>query len=188
MKKETLNKIISSATILFGEKGYSATSISDISKKAGISKGILYYYVKNKDELYMTCLEDCAKKLYDFLNVKYSSTENLYEYASLREKFCSKYPQYEKILFYLMSEKPNSLSQRIHELKKPMFELDYSACSKYFEDVSLGKNVSIHDALSFLTVIQQALPSIIETDNPLPISTQISRMMNIYLNGLKQDL
>ncbi|MGE6261162.1 TetR/AcrR family transcriptional regulator [Heyndrickxia sporothermodurans] len=44
-------KIRASAMELFIKQGYYATSISDVAKKAGISKGLLYNYYKGKEEL-----------------------------------------------------------------------------------------------------------------------------------------
>ncbi|MCR8643228.1 TetR/AcrR family transcriptional regulator [Paenibacillus sp. N1-5-1-14] len=41
------------AKILFSHKGYAATSIDDISKAAGYSKGHIYYFYKNKEALFV---------------------------------------------------------------------------------------------------------------------------------------
>lgn len=190
MKKseKTLQKIIHTATILFGEHGYSATSIGDISKNAEISRGILYYYVKNKDELYIKCLEECANNLYDYLSLQYEKVTDLYEFVTLRDKFIKEYPMYNKILFYLMAEKPDNLSTRIKELKAPLFAIDKEACAKFFDGITLGLNLTLDDALSFLWIIQQAIPSMLVTPHEMPIGEQLSRIMRIYLNGLTQDL
>ena len=44
-------KIRAAAMELFINQGYYATSISNVAKKAGISKGLLYNYYKGKEEL-----------------------------------------------------------------------------------------------------------------------------------------
>ncbi len=189
MKKseKTLQKIIHTATILFGENGYSATSIGDISKQAEISRGILYYYVKNKDELYIKCLEECASKLLTYLSLEYKKVSDLYEFATLRDKFIQEYPEYNKILFYFMAEKPDHLSTRIREMKEPLFSLDKEACEKFFDGVTLGQDITLDDALRFLWIIQQAIPSMLVTPHEMPIGDELSRIMRIYLNGLTQD-
>jgi len=43
--------ILNSALEIFAENGYHASSIQMISKKAGISKGLMYSYFKNKEDL-----------------------------------------------------------------------------------------------------------------------------------------
>lgn len=45
------NKIISTASELFTEKGVERTSLAEIAKKANISKGTLYYHFSSKNEL-----------------------------------------------------------------------------------------------------------------------------------------
>lgn len=42
---------------LFISKGYHATSVSDVAKKAGISKGLLYNYYKGKEDLLAQMVE-----------------------------------------------------------------------------------------------------------------------------------
>lgn len=49
--------ILKSAMESFIKQGYHATSISDIAKEAGISKGLLYNYFKGKEELLATMVE-----------------------------------------------------------------------------------------------------------------------------------
>ncbi len=45
-----------SASTLFNTKGYKATSISDITSMAGITKGAIYKHFKDKSELEKECL------------------------------------------------------------------------------------------------------------------------------------
>jgi AcrR family transcriptional regulator len=45
-------RIIETASRLFFQKGYSATSISDITRELGVTKGALYHHFKNKDDIY----------------------------------------------------------------------------------------------------------------------------------------
>ena len=49
--EQTRKLILNSASILFNTKGYKATSISDITSKAGITKGAIYKHFKDKSEL-----------------------------------------------------------------------------------------------------------------------------------------
>ena len=56
--RENIERI---ALELFALKGYHATSISQIAEKAGISKGLLYNYYKNKEQL----LNSVVMKVFD---------------------------------------------------------------------------------------------------------------------------
>ena len=61
--EKTRKKIVMSASILFNTKGYKATSISDITTSAGITKGAIYKHFKDKSELEKVCLSDMTGKL-----------------------------------------------------------------------------------------------------------------------------
>lgn len=53
--------ILDSAVALFTSKGFQATRMEDVAKKAGISKGLTYFYYKNKEDLFMAL----TKKAFD---------------------------------------------------------------------------------------------------------------------------
>lgn len=64
MKREEKNlqsrqKIMDAAWKEFGEKSYAEASLNTICKEGDISKGIIYHYFKDKDELYSP---DCWSK------------------------------------------------------------------------------------------------------------------------------
>ncbi|HCM28533.1 MAG: hypothetical protein A2Z99_18025 [Treponema sp. GWB1_62_6] len=50
-------KLLATALAQFAEKGFSATSVNDIARGAGISIGALYSYFPSKDDLYLTVVE-----------------------------------------------------------------------------------------------------------------------------------
>jgi len=51
MREMSIRKIFDASLELFAGKGYEATSISQIAKKAGISKGLIYNYFDSKLDL-----------------------------------------------------------------------------------------------------------------------------------------
>ncbi len=61
----TKDKLFAEATRLFREKGYVATSMSDIASAVGIQKASIYYYVKSKQELLVEIARACMNMLID---------------------------------------------------------------------------------------------------------------------------
>ncbi len=57
IREASKEKIRVAAMELFMKQGYYATSIMDIAKQAGISKGLLYNYYKGKEELLSEMVE-----------------------------------------------------------------------------------------------------------------------------------
>jgi AcrR family transcriptional regulator len=51
-------KIVDTASVLYARKGFSATSIEEISEAAGVSLPVTYHYVKKKSEIMRLIMED----------------------------------------------------------------------------------------------------------------------------------
>ena len=55
---EKRRKVLSAAVSLFLQKGYAATTMDEIAAKAGIAKGTVYLYFRDKADLYASLLEE----------------------------------------------------------------------------------------------------------------------------------
>src|SRR5689334_24924654 len=52
LPEERPQQIIDAALTVFGERGLAAARLDDIAKRAGLSKGTIYLYFPNKEELF----------------------------------------------------------------------------------------------------------------------------------------
>ncbi|MEI3607714.1 TetR family transcriptional regulator C-terminal domain-containing protein [Pseudogracilibacillus sp. SE30717A] len=77
--------IIEKATLIFSQKGYNQTSVQDISKASGYSKGHIYYHFQNKEKLFVLLAQNTMQDWYKKWMAKESSyttaTEKLYGMA-----------------------------------------------------------------------------------------------------------
>ena len=55
--------ILDAAIGLFTAQGFAATRMEDVAKKAGISKGLTYFYYKNKEDLFMALTKKAFEQL-----------------------------------------------------------------------------------------------------------------------------
>jgi AcrR family transcriptional regulator len=60
-------KIVDTASMLYAKKGFGATSIQEISERAGVSLPVTYHYVKNKSEIMRMIMEDVLRIFQDSL-------------------------------------------------------------------------------------------------------------------------
>ena len=102
-KKEPISahreKIPSSQSVLFMEKGITSTSMDDIAKAAGYSKATLYVYFKNKEEITGILVLDSMKKLYGYIS---SALEQQETTKTTYDLICNGLVQYkEEFPFYL---------------------------------------------------------------------------------------
>jgi len=65
--KDTANRILRQAMRIFLEKGYHGTSIDDITRAAGLTKGALYWHFSSKEELLKRIIEEFEKQFLDGL-------------------------------------------------------------------------------------------------------------------------
>ncbi len=56
------DRIIQSAKELFSQKGYNHTTVDDIVRHAGLSKGAFYFYFKSKDQLMEELVNTMAER------------------------------------------------------------------------------------------------------------------------------
>ncbi|MDH5608481.1 MAG: TetR/AcrR family transcriptional regulator [Cyclobacteriaceae bacterium] len=103
-------KIMAAALELFGTKGYKATSIHDIAKRAGVSKGLVYHYFSGKEDLVIKMVEGLMQKnahVLDLVSDKNPKTMlgNIFTlfFRELRENFHNYY------LLYNMSHEINGV-------------------------------------------------------------------------------
>ena len=71
--------IIDAAMVLFAEKGYYNTSINEIAKNAGISKGLVYNYFKSKEDLLKKIMISVATELSNSLDANQDGTLEKHE-------------------------------------------------------------------------------------------------------------
>jgi len=55
--------ILKTATGLFAEKGFQETSMGEVSKLTGVAGGTVFYHFKNKEELFVSILEEARDRL-----------------------------------------------------------------------------------------------------------------------------
>ena len=68
IKKNTYEKILRAAQDLIIKNPYHTVSLSMIAKKAGVTKAALYYYFRNKEELFLEIFKKMAESFKEELN------------------------------------------------------------------------------------------------------------------------
>ncbi|NNE56120.1 MAG: TetR/AcrR family transcriptional regulator, partial [Flavobacteriales bacterium] len=69
IRQSRRQEILEAALIVFAESSYHAASVSQIAKKAGISKGLMYNYFNSKEELLQTLMSSIVSQITDILDI-----------------------------------------------------------------------------------------------------------------------
>lgn len=74
-KEDRPQEIADAAFAAFAEKGYAATRIDDVAKRAGVSKGLTYLYYKTKEDLFKAVVRNVVVRRVDALIGDVETTE-----------------------------------------------------------------------------------------------------------------
>ena len=74
-KEDRPAEITEAALAAFAEKGYTATRVDDVAKRAGVSKGLLYLYFKTKEDLFKAVIRSFLSPRIDALISNIEETE-----------------------------------------------------------------------------------------------------------------
>lgn len=81
--KETKSKLLASARVEFLEKGYMDASLRNICKNAGVTTGALYFFFKDKADLYECLVKDTVNAIYAVMNGHFLGEHELAETGAL---------------------------------------------------------------------------------------------------------
>ncbi|SFJ64262.1 TetR/AcrR family transcriptional regulator [Thermoflavimicrobium dichotomicum] len=155
-------KIYQAALKEFAEKGYEKASTNQIIQSAGISKGLLFHYFKNKKNLFLyifeVCLETFTKLVLDQAKDLPSDLfERLLLIAKIKIKLSLKHPMEYKFLFSSLYEIPAELKPDIDEKIKHLDTLRHSLLfsgldrSRFRPDIN--QDQVIHTLIFFLEAL-----------------------------------
>ncbi len=66
-KEDRPREITQAAFEAFAEKGYAATRVEEVAKRAGVSKGLMYLYFRTKEELFKSVIRSMVVERVDVL-------------------------------------------------------------------------------------------------------------------------
>ena len=66
-KEDRPQEITEAAFAAFAEKGFTATRVEEVARRAGVSKGLLYLYFKTKEELFKAVIRSVVRPRLDAL-------------------------------------------------------------------------------------------------------------------------
>lgn len=164
MKREeknliSLQKILESATKEFAQQGYGRSSINTFCNAGGISKGILYHYFKDKDEVYLACLKNCFDRLTASLqacaaDVRGDADACLELYFDARLTFFEENPQLLPLFCEAVISPPAHLKNDIQRIKADFDTLNVSVLTALLENVPLRSDVTVDEVVEVFRLYQ----------------------------------
>ncbi len=167
MKREEKNqnsrrKIIDSALQEFATQGYGSSSINTICAAGGISKGVLYHYFRDKDEVYLTCVRECFGVLTHYLREHVlqqqgEAQEQLQAYFNARLAFFRANPLCQRLFCETVVSPPAHLAAAIKEIRADFDQLNLEILEQLLERVRLRPELTKGEVLSLFIQYQDLI-------------------------------
>lgn len=192
-------KILNGCIKEFGTNEYVAASLNNVCKNNNISKGLLFHYYKNKEELFLICARKCFEELSTYLEENFQwkgrgITEELNDYLNKRLEFFKENSYYNQIFISAVFNPPECLEKDIKALKKVLDDTNKKFLNKILEDSQLKNNINKDNALNMIldlgSYLQLKFKSLYkeQKDNCADLIAQqdkaFSDMLNMILYGI----
>lgn len=198
--RRTYEKILSAAMAEFGTKGYDNASVTTLCNENQISKGLVYHNFKNKDELYLKCVEICFGEMTAYLKSREYDAENVQEsirkLLDMRQQFFRENPYYCNIFFNTVLQPPAHLRKEIHEFRQKYDEFYIDCFRALLQQMQLRNGITIDAATEYFIVFlemfngyfqsksceKQDLHTLVEDHE-----VNLSKILDIMLYGVAKE-
>ena len=153
MKREEKNalsrqRILEAAMQEFSERGYEGASLNTVCSEHSISKGIIYHYFRDKNELYLLCVELCFDAITRYLKevtegLGGTAEQRLRAYFDARLRFFAENPLYLGIFADAAFHPPAALSAEIGKRRAEFDALNISVLTELLNGEPLRECLSV---------------------------------------------
>ena len=117
LKARRRNQLLDAALELFSDHDLHAVSIDDIARRAGVSKGTVYWYFESKEALVFEVIkretDRIGLKLQQFASGDSPPLQKLHAIADVGSWLHPSSERFSRLVINLLSKSPKDLSQRI---------------------------------------------------------------------------
>lgn len=166
-QERSKKEILTAALEEFGSQDYDKVTMERICANHGISKGMMYHYYSNKDELFLLCVKDTFDELKAYVEsvsaefTQQNTFDAVENYFTIREYFFEQYPQRKRIFETAILHPPKHLTEQIHILHEPMMKLNRQFIEKIVAQMPLREGLNADCVTRYLESMEPVLQSVI---------------------------
>lgn len=186
----TKERILNAAIIEFGTKGYDAAKINNICSENSIPKGLIYHNYKNKDDVYLHCVEAVFRTYIGYMQEN-GAEEGLHAYMELRCSFFSGNPDRGRIFFEAVLRPPAHLAIIIKGLRLDLDQFNLNIYRREIGRMTLRDGVTEQEAVEYYSIMQEMFNGYYGmsaekdfTDIVAAHENKLGRMLDFMLYGI----
>lgn len=152
----------------FGTLGYDKVTMERICGNHGISKGMMYHYYSNKDELFLLCVERTFTDLKAHVERDMGELEGqtfldtIKNFFMIREYYFQLHPKARMIFEEVLLHPPKHLVAQIQELRGPIRELNRQLIRQLVKKMPLRPGVDPQMAARYLESVEYFFQSVMQ--------------------------
>ncbi|HHW48250.1 MAG TPA: TetR/AcrR family transcriptional regulator [Clostridiaceae bacterium] len=162
LPEEKRKKIIDICIEEFAKKGYDKASTNEITRKAGISKGILFHYFGNKRNLFLYLIDYVMEYMADKLektldNLPADVFERFIQYGIAKLKLAYNEPLMYEMLFNAFINPSEEVRKDIQERYEKIFAESLGGFYRGIDTSKFRKDIDIQKALELIALVLDGL-------------------------------
>ncbi len=158
--RQSREKIVNAGIQEFGTKGYAGASLNTLLAANGLSKGLVYHYFKNKDQLYLGCVAVCFERLmaaFAQMEQRDKAADILHHYFEVRSRFFREHPLLEGVFFDAVLQPPSHLAKALAQIRTDFDAFNRGLFQTMLATLRLREGVSEEEGFYYFDLMQNAL-------------------------------
>ncbi len=195
-RKEQKRRLIMQAALkVFSKNGYSPTALDEIAQEAGIAKGTLYLYFKDKEDLIsstlMYVLDDLKYRMIEAIPENLPAVDTLerialfmFQYFAEKNEF---YNIYLTILNYNLVSNYTSLFERMIARKKELFDFECQLVEEAKKQGHIREDMATMDiVMAFDGIVMNVIDQMFfhKGDDAFDPQKKTEMVMQLFLEGV----
>jgi AcrR family transcriptional regulator len=184
--QETKIKVLKSASELISTQGYHNVSVREICDAAGVTKPVLYYYFKDKEDLLAELIKEEHRRFKEliekYINPESSLEENLNGLYKVYESYAETYPYLIRVRVHVqLSPVPQKIKMLSDKQSKESLKLITSVFTKWKNEF-FGSNVEM-DMLVYSLVAPLGViiaQTVLFKNNTKPLKANLKKYFNFW--------
>ena len=197
-QENSKREIFRAAMEEFGTKEYETVTMEGICAGHKISKGMMYHYYSNKDQLFLLCVADTFQKVKEYVEQatdgqRANTFEAIQHFFLLRERYFEHHPLEKNVFENAMIHPPKHLARQITQLHQPLQQLNRDFLRQVISHMQLRPGLSPADVASYLECVAPVFPTFVhqlqeqKTANTHSMLCAAEQVLQMILYGVVQE-
>ncbi len=181
-------RVMQAAAAALVEQGYHEVKLEDIARRAGLSKGALYLYFKDKEDIFAAVLSDVVDRIEDRLRAVEDKGPPLEALSDMASALLDCVDTHTDFLIQFSRETPNLCGEKAGKVLQERFTRVMAHIADRIQRCVRVGDLKRHDrsvgSLFFFSLLRMLVLQKIVRKTSTPLKNKTEAMMDLFLNGL----